>query len=109
MNALIAGERFDFRGRTPAAPLPEVWRELDQAIWRWMLAHGADDVTARVAAWASHAEGQGLFFAHRASYNDHVGLACVGTGKAVLHLRADDLRIELRKCHTIKPPYACAG
>nr|DAF20703.1 MAG TPA: hypothetical protein [Caudoviricetes sp.] len=57
----------------------------------------------------SHAEGQGLFFAHRASDNDHVGLACVGTGKAVLHLRADDLRVELRKCHTIKPPYACAG
>lgn len=57
----------------------------------------------------SHAEGQGLFFAHRASDNDHVGLACVGTGKAVIHLRADDLRVELRKCHTIKPPYACAG
>ena len=59
MNALIAGERFDFRGRTPTAPLPEAWRELDRAVWRWMLAHGADDITARVAAWASHAEGQG--------------------------------------------------
>ena len=46
MNALVAGERFDFRSRTPTAPLPEIWRELDRAIWRWMLAHGADEVTA---------------------------------------------------------------
>lgn len=59
MSTLIAGERFDFRQRPATATLPEIWRDLDHAIWRWMLAHGADATIARAAAWVSHAEGQG--------------------------------------------------
>ncbi|MFA5685069.1 MAG: exodeoxyribonuclease V subunit alpha [Lysobacteraceae bacterium] len=59
MNIRVAGERFDFRERNASPALPEAWRELDRAVWRWMLAHGGDEATARAAAAASHAEGQG--------------------------------------------------
>ena len=59
MSMHIAGERFDFRERPSRLPEPDAWRELDRAVWRWMLAHGSDELTARVAGWVSHAEGQG--------------------------------------------------
>lgn len=54
-----AGERFDFRERAARATFPEEWRDLDRAVWRWVLAHGGDETTAQAAAWASQAEGQG--------------------------------------------------
>lgn len=37
----------------------EAWRPLDRAVHRWVLVHGGNAVLARVAAWASHADGQG--------------------------------------------------
>lgn len=58
MNTFIAGEHFDFSKRFWPQK-PEAWRDLDHAVWRWMRAHGADELTARIAAWVSHAEGQG--------------------------------------------------
>nr|DAG49121.1 MAG TPA: hypothetical protein [Caudoviricetes sp.] len=57
-----------------------------------------DDSTVRVIH-QGHAKGQRFFCAYRAGDNNHIGLACVGTGKAVVHFRANDLRVELRKCH----------
>ncbi len=59
MNASVAGERFGFHRLDSASNLPEAWRDLDRAIWRWVLAHGGDATTALYAGWASHAEGQG--------------------------------------------------
>jgi exodeoxyribonuclease V alpha subunit len=59
MNTYAAGQHFDFRERPSRAVMPEEWRDLDRAVWRWVLAHGGDETTAHVAAWASHAEGQG--------------------------------------------------
>lgn len=35
------------------------WRPLDRALLRWTLAHGGSALLARVAAWASLAEGEG--------------------------------------------------
>lgn len=59
MNARVAGEIFRFVPPSPQAGLPEAWRDLDHAVWRWVLAHGGDAATARAAGWASFAEGQG--------------------------------------------------
>ncbi|WP_395680670.1 exodeoxyribonuclease V subunit alpha [Dokdonella sp.] len=59
MNTYVAGQQFDFRERPSHTALPEEWRELDRAVWRWVRAHGGDEATAHAAAWASHAEGQG--------------------------------------------------
>jgi exodeoxyribonuclease V alpha subunit len=59
MNTQVAGERFDFRERASGAAIPEEWRDLDRAVWRWARAHGGDEATAHAAAWASQAEGQG--------------------------------------------------
>lgn len=59
MNALIAGNVFGFHSRAPRSGFPDAWRDLDRAVWRWVLAHGGDEATAHAAAWASHAEGQG--------------------------------------------------
>lgn len=59
MNARIAGECFGFARRAPVAGFPEQWRDIDRAVWRWVIAHGGDLDTAHAAAWASHAEGQG--------------------------------------------------
>ncbi|MCX7557689.1 exodeoxyribonuclease V subunit alpha [Xanthomonadaceae bacterium JHOS43] len=59
MKTHVAGERFGFHEPSRSSPLPEEWRELDRAVWRWVLAHGGDPLTAHTAAWASHAEGQG--------------------------------------------------
>ena len=69
MSALVAGDRFSFRAAgslrathtwkaTPTAPAPP-WRALDQAVARWVLAHGGSSLLAEVASWASFAEGQG--------------------------------------------------
>jgi hypothetical protein len=35
------------------------WRPLDRALLRWTIAHGGSTELARVAAWASLAEGEG--------------------------------------------------
>ncbi len=59
MSARIAGERFGFSRQAPAGGFPEPWRDIDRAVWRWVIAHGGDVATAHAAAWASHAEGQG--------------------------------------------------
>lgn len=59
MGTLIAGERFNFGESTPLNPFPDVWRQLDRAVWRWVQAHGGDALLAEVAGWASYAEGQG--------------------------------------------------
>ena len=34
MNTLVAGERFGFSRMPRDTAFPEVWRELDRAIWR---------------------------------------------------------------------------
>lgn len=59
MNSHGAGEAFGFHWPAARAGLPEAWRDLDRAVWRWMLAHGGDPATALAAGWASHAEGEG--------------------------------------------------
>jgi exodeoxyribonuclease V alpha subunit len=59
MSAHIAGEAFGFARQPRLNGCHEDWRELDRAIWRWVMAHGGDEATAHAAAWASHAEGQG--------------------------------------------------
>ncbi len=59
MNGRGAGEAFGFHWPAARAGLPEAWRDLDRAVWRWMLAHGGDAATALAAGWASHAEGEG--------------------------------------------------
>ena len=58
MSTRIAGEYFHFAPPRDAG-WPEAWRDLDRAVWRWVRAHGGDAATARAAAWASHADGQG--------------------------------------------------
>lgn len=59
MSAYIAGEAFGFTRPQRVVDSPGEWRDLDCAVWRWVMAHGGDEATARAAAWASHAEGQG--------------------------------------------------
>lgn len=59
MKTHVAGARFGFHEPPGLPTLPDEWRQLDRAVWRWVLAHGGDPVTAHAAAWASHAEGQG--------------------------------------------------
>ncbi|MBX3724390.1 MAG: exodeoxyribonuclease V subunit alpha [Xanthomonadales bacterium] len=59
MNTGIAGDRYGFSRPSGEAALPEVWRELDRAVWRWVLAHGGAPAVAALAGWASHADGQG--------------------------------------------------
>lgn len=43
----------------PHLPRVEAWRTLDEAVARWVLAHGGSRLLAEVAGWASYAEGQG--------------------------------------------------
>ncbi|MGE4367594.1 exodeoxyribonuclease V subunit alpha [Thermomonas sp.] len=82
MSAYTAGEAFGFARRQKVAHGPDEWRDLDRAVWRWVMAHGGDEVTACAAAWASHAEGQG----HSA-----LPLAyCDGSGRRVLDDRQCD-------------------
>lgn len=59
MSVLVAGERFNFAAREPAGGFDEAWRDIDRAVWRWVIAHGGDEPTASAAAWVSRAEGQG--------------------------------------------------
>lgn len=56
MTAYAAGDRFAFRA---LAPLPAVWRPLDAALARWVLAHGGSRTLADLAGWASYADGHG--------------------------------------------------
>jgi exodeoxyribonuclease V alpha subunit len=58
MNTAADGA-FNFRRRLADALASEDWRALDRAVARWVLAHGGSPLLARVAAWASYAEGQG--------------------------------------------------
>jgi exodeoxyribonuclease V alpha subunit len=51
--------RFDFRRRLPESQLESDWRAIDRAVARWVLAHGGSMLLAKVAAWASLAEGRG--------------------------------------------------
>jgi exodeoxyribonuclease V alpha subunit len=50
---------FDFHHRLPDSLADEDWRPIDRAVARWVLGHGGSLLLARVAAWASVAEGQG--------------------------------------------------
>ena len=59
MSRRVAGEAFGFRRNGASAGLPDAWRDLDRAVWRWVLAHGGDTATAHAAGWLSFAEGQG--------------------------------------------------
>ncbi len=59
MSAYVAGDRFGFARQPRPVACPAEWRDLDRAVWRWVIAHGGDAATAHAAAWASHAEGQG--------------------------------------------------
>lgn len=58
MSTSLAGERIAFRSFRPAA-LPSVWRDLDVAVWQWVIAHGGHAEVALAAGWASFADGQG--------------------------------------------------
>lgn len=49
---------LDFRPRS-LADAPDAWRDIDRLIARWVLAHGGSPTLARVAGWASFADGQG--------------------------------------------------
>jgi exodeoxyribonuclease V alpha subunit len=49
---------YRFR-RTPAELADTPWRPLDRALLRWALAHGGSPLAARLAAWASFADGEG--------------------------------------------------
>jgi len=45
-----------------ASPLEQAeapWRPLDRAVLRWTLGHGGSPLLAKVAAWASYADGEG--------------------------------------------------
>lgn len=53
-----AGLDFTFQMRTDPTT-PEVWRALDITVARWVLSHGGSALLARVAGWASFADGQG--------------------------------------------------
>ena len=35
------------------------WRPLDRAVLRWTLGHGGSPLLAKMAAWASYADGEG--------------------------------------------------
>jgi len=45
--------------RAPAELADTPWRPLDRALLRWTLAHGGSPLVARLAAWASFADGEG--------------------------------------------------
>ena len=45
--------------RAPAELADTPWRPLDRALLRWALAHGGSPLVARLAAWASFADGEG--------------------------------------------------
>lgn len=57
MNARIQTP-YHFRSM-PQLPHVELWRALDDAVSRWVLAHGGSRLLAEVAGWTSYAEGQG--------------------------------------------------
>lgn len=59
MSSRGAGEAFGFHWPAAHLGLPEAWRDLDRAVWRWVRAHGGDAATALAAGWASHAEAEG--------------------------------------------------
>jgi exodeoxyribonuclease V alpha subunit len=49
-----------YRFQRDADPgMPPAWRALDRALFQWVRAHGGSEMLARVAAWASHADGLG--------------------------------------------------
>ncbi|MBJ6979003.1 exodeoxyribonuclease V subunit alpha [Luteimonas sp. MC1895] len=50
---------LSFKPVANAAPLPETWGTLQQALYRWLGQCGASEVTATVAAWTSLAESAG--------------------------------------------------
>ena len=52
----MSGFRFQ---RAPAELTEAPWRPLDRALLRWALAHGGAPRVARLAAWASFADGEG--------------------------------------------------
>ncbi|WP_426690454.1 exodeoxyribonuclease V subunit alpha [Rhodanobacter ginsengiterrae] len=50
---------YHFRRLAGETTPPEAWRMLDATVARWVLAHGGSPLLARLAGWASHAEGRG--------------------------------------------------
>lgn len=50
---------YHFRLLPVDADTPEPWRALDRAVARWVVIHGGSPLLARVAGWASLAEGHG--------------------------------------------------
>lgn len=59
MNKRAAGWNYNFHSALNQPKDPESWRSLDQAVARWVRAHGGSNLLAEVAAWASYAEAQG--------------------------------------------------
>lgn len=49
---------LDFHPR-PLPDAPDLWRDMDRLIARWVLSHGGPVALARLAGWASFADGQG--------------------------------------------------
>ncbi len=59
-NGVLAAARgYHFRPLSIDATAPEAWRALDRAVARWVVIHGGSPLLARVAGWASLAEGHG--------------------------------------------------
>ncbi|KQZ79494.1 exodeoxyribonuclease V subunit alpha [Rhodanobacter sp. Root561] len=50
---------YHFRRLAGDVAPPDAWRMLDATVARWVLAHGGSPLLARIAGWASHAEGHG--------------------------------------------------
>jgi len=43
MSTCVAGEHFGFSRRTaPVSGFPKEWRDIDRAVWHWVIAHGGD-------------------------------------------------------------------
>ena len=101
MNAPLAGERFGFQRLQGSSELPEAWRDLDRAVWRWVLAHGGDAVTALCAGWASHAEGQGHTALPLSGSEIHPALA----DEALATLKASPLVADAGALPAQPPPF----
>ncbi len=50
---------YDFRRSPTESAPPEPWRMVDLTVARWVTLHGGSPLLARLAGWASHADGHG--------------------------------------------------
>lgn len=73
MSAYTAGEAFGFARQQRVVDSPDEWRDLDRAVWHWVMAHGGDEANRPSGGLGQrHAEGQG-HSALRSAYCDSSG------------------------------------